>query len=202
MKKTFGLPAVIALSVCIFIAVMDSAREEDRFLLKEDGPVILSLETGASRENWTPVSLDLQGLQFTFWMDAEGRVFPKKARESLLFRLDMAFGRMRNPARNLAGICIERNSWRTRLMFNDLNAALILDVEDGRAALDLRGLVIPVPVLFGPEADGVRVLRIGDERASGQASLCLDLRKKQLFWDAPDSVGRDDESKRIYWAVG
>ena len=38
--------------------------------------------------------------------------------------------------------------------------------------------------------------------AGEQASLCLDLRKKQLFWDSPDSVGRDDESKRIYWAVG
>lgn len=199
--QIFGLLFIVALSAFIFVSVLDSAKGGEKFLLKGNAPVLLSLETGDTAKGWTPARLDVQGLVFTFWMDESGRVFEERGGESLLFRLDIGRGQMRNAARILTGEFLEQNSERTRLRFYRLNAALILGIPEGRAALNLKGLVIPVSVLFGPEADGVRELGIGDRRADGQPHLYLDTRKKQLFWESPGYAGRESKRARVSWAV-
>ncbi len=200
-NQYFGLLFVVLLGVFVFVTFLDSAREGDRYLLKGGGPIVVTLEQGGVEQGRTPVRMDIQGLVFTFWMDAAGRVFGERNGSSLLFRMDKTRGRLRNAGWERTGTLIGPEAKGPRYRFDDMSAALILDIPEGKAALDLKGLLVPVSVLFGPEADGVRELRIGDPSGEDSKRLCLDTRKKQLFWAPQYYAGRKDGASRVVWAV-
>lgn len=203
LKRLSGLLFIVFLGVVTVISVFDSARGGDRFLLRKGEPVTVSLETAGARKGWTPVRVDVQGLVLSFWTDDDGRVFEKAEGASTypLFRLDLARGEIRTAARALSGEFVERSEERTRLRFEGLSGALVLDIPGNKATLDLKGLIIPVSILFGPEADGVRELGIGDRPDPSGRCLCLDTRKKQLFWGRSGFAGRGEGASRQVWAV-
>lgn len=200
-NRYFGLLFVILLGVFVFVTFLDSSKGGERYLLKGGAPIVVSLDHGSMEQEWTPVRMDIQGLVFTFWMDAAGRVFGERNGSSLLFRMDKTRGRLRNAGWEQTGTLIEPEAAGPRYRFDEMSAALVLDIPEGKAALDLKGLLVPVSVLFGPEADGVRELRIGDRNGEDSARLCLDTRKKQLFWAPRYYAGRKDGSSRVVWAV-
>jgi len=189
----------------------DSAKVGERYLLKGNMPVHISVETGWKRQGLTPVQLDIQGLNLTLWMDREGRVFDEAMsasqgaektafREQALFRLDMMRGQMQTATQTLIGEIYEQNPLRTRLRFSGLAAALDLDVPGGGAALDLNGLLIPVRLHLGPNADGVQELEIGDLGNRGEGRLFLDARQGRLFREDNRPGRVKEQMGRVCWA--
>ena len=203
--------AVFLLSVFSSISGPISAKVGERYLLNGNIFVHISVETGWKRQGLTPVQLDIQGLNFTLWMDGEGRVLGEaisatrgaeksQLPDRALFRLDTMRGLMQNTTQTLTGEIYEQNSLRTRLRFNGLNAALDLDVPGGRASLDLNGLIIPVRVHLGPNADGVQELEIGGLGNRGEGHLYLGARQGRLLWEDNRPGRVKERTGRVCWA--
>jgi len=180
-------------------ALTDAKTGAERYLLKGNTAVRISLETGRTRDNMTPVQLDIQGLSLALWMDGEGRIFDdsplgygkdrgKRAVLQELFRIDKASGQIQKAGHTLNGRVYERNPVRTRLRLDDLPLALELDIRKGRAILDLDGIAIPARLHLEQESGGVRELEIGERRNRGEGNLLLDARHGRLLW-------QDDRTK-------
>lgn len=193
------------------ISALDTAKGGERYLLKGNTAVHISVEAGWKRQGLTPVQLDVQGLNLTLWMDAEGRVFDEAMSASLgaektairdqaLFRLDIMRGQMQTATQTLTGEIYEQNLLRTRLRFSGLNAALDLDVQGCRAALDLKGLLIPVRLHLGLNADGAQELEIGELGNRGVAHLFLDARQGRLLCEDNRPGGVKEKTGRVCWA--
>jgi hypothetical protein len=189
----------------------DPAKVGERYLLKGNTAVHISVETGWTRQGLTPVQLDIQGLNLTLWMDGEGRVLDEaisatrgdeksEIQDQPLFRLDTMRGQMQTATQTLTGEIYEQNSLRTRLRFNGLNAALDLDVPGGRAALGLNGLLIPLRLHVGPDAAGVQELEFGELGNRGEGHLYLDARQGRLLWEDNRPDRAKEQTGRVSWA--
>lgn len=109
-------------------------------------------------------------------------------------------GQMQTTTQTLIGEIYEQNPLRTRLRFSGLAAALDLDVPGGRAALDLNGLIIPVRLHLGPNADGVQELEIGELGNRGEGHLFLDARQGRLLWGDNHPGRVKEQTGRVCWA--
>jgi hypothetical protein len=209
--RALAFVTVFLLGVFSSFSAPDSAKVGERYLLKGNRPVHISLETGWKRQGLTPVQLDIQGLNLTLWMDGEGQVFDEAmsasqgaektaSRGQALFRLDIMNGQMQAATQTLTGEIYEQNPLRTRLRFSGLNAALDLDVPGRRAALDLNGLLIPVRLHLGPNANGVRELKMGDLGNRGEGHLYLDARQGRLLWEDTRPGMVKEQTGRVCWA--
>jgi len=210
-RRALAIVALFLLGVLSSFSAPDSAKAGERYLLKGNTPIHISLETGWKRQGLTPVQLDIQGLNLTLWMDGEGRVFEEamstsqgvektEFRDRSLFRLDTMRGQMQTATQTLTGEIYEQNPLRTRLRFRGLNAALDLDVPGGRTSLDLNGLIIPVRVHLGPNADGVQELEIGELGNRGEGRLFLDARQGRLLCEDNRPGGVKEKTGRVCWA--
>ncbi len=211
MHRALVFVAVFILGVVASFSTPDSAQVGERYLLKGNSPVYISLETGWKRQGLTPVQLDIQGLSLTLWMDEEGRVFDEAMSVSrgvgktafqgqALFRLDILLGQMQTASQTLTGEIYEQNPLRTRLRFNGLAVALDLDIPGGRAALNLNGLIIPVRLSLGPKADGVQELELGEMGNRGEGRIFLDSRQGRLLCEDNRPGGGKEQTGRLCWA--
>ena len=209
--RALAIVALFLWAVLSSMSAPDTAKVGERYLLKGNTAVHISAETGWTRQGLTPVQLDIQGLDLTLWMDGEGRVFDEAMsasrgaektafRDQALFRLDIMSGQLQTASQTLTGEIYEQNPLRTRLRFSGLNAALDLDVPGGRAALGLNGLLIPVRLHLGPDADGVRELEIGELGNRGEGHLFLNARQGRLLWEDNRPAGVKEQTGRVCWA--
>jgi len=210
-RRAMAIVALLLWSVVSSISAPDSVNIGERYLLKGNTTVNLSVETGWKRQGLTPVQVDLQGLNLTLWMDGEGRVFEdsisasrgaEKAalRDQALFHLDGIRGQMQTATQTLAGEVYEQNPLRTRMRFGVINAAVNLDIQGGRATLDLNGLIIPVRLHLGPAADGVQELEIGERGHRIEGRLYLDAKQGQFLWEDNRPRGVKEQTGRAVWA--
>lgn len=119
-----------------------------------------------------------------------------------MFRLDKASGQLQAGGQTLNGQVYEQNALRTRLRLNNLALALQLDIQKGRAALDLAGIIIPVRVRLGKEAGNMRELEIGERGHRGGGRLMLDASQGRLFFEeiqARPAAG-NQQSDKMCWA--
>ena len=193
-------------------ALTDAKTVAERYLLKGNTAVRISVETGWKRDDRVPVQLDIQGLSLTLWMDGEGRVFNdslrryekekgKRARRQELFRIDRTSGQIQRGSHTLNGRIYEQNPLRTRLRFDNLLLALELDIQRDRATLDLNGIVIPARLHLEEESGGVRELVIGERENQGQGNLLLDAQRGQLLWQDHFRLALPQKEKnRACWA--
>jgi hypothetical protein len=209
MRLTVAFVALFLWAVVSSYSAPDPAKVGERYLLKGNTAVHISVETGWKRQGLTPVQLDIEGLNLTLWMDAEGRVFDEampaslgveKTRGQALFRLDIMSGQIQAANQTLIGEIYEQDPLRTRLRINGLNAALDLDVPGGRAALELNGLLIPLRLHVRPDAAGVQELEIGELGNRGEGRLYLDARQGRLLWEDSRPGGVKGQTDRVCWA--
>lgn len=210
-RRALGIVAVFLWGVVSSFSAPDLAKAGERYLLRGNTRVHLSVETGWKRQGLTPVQVDIQGLSLTLWMDGEGRVFeePMSAsrgadktafRDQALFHLNSLSGQIQSATQTLAGEVYEQNPLRTRLRFSGLNAALDLDVPSGRATLNLNGLTIPVRLRLGPKAAGVQVLEMVEMGHLGNGRLYLDSGQGRLLWSDNRSTRMNERMGQVVWA--
>jgi hypothetical protein len=195
MKIAKVLLVAEALALMVPGITAQTSPGTERFLLKGNTPIQISIESGWKRDGLTPVILDISGVSLSLYMDTEGRIGDEMMfepsrngktalRGTELFRLDAESGELRNSDRTLSGEVYERNNLRTRLRLNAPAAALDLNIALHRATLDLNGFKIPVRVHFGPEAGGVRKLDIGDPGNHGETRLYLDIKQGRILLES------------------
>ena len=213
MKKFMAVVWAILLFGLVTNAAIDSKKGEDRFLLTRNAPVRISVETGWQRDGLIPVRIDIPGLHLDLWMDGEGRVFDDARLESGktgkipasrqgLFSLDKTSGQLQAGGQTLSGQVYEQNPLRTRLRLNNLALALQLDIQKGRAALDLNGIIIPARMRLGQEVDGMRELEIGELGEGGEGRLFLDAGQGRLFFEDGRTrpAVKNQQTNRLCWA--
>jgi len=213
MKKFMVFIWTILLFGLVSNAAIDLKKGGERYLLKGNVPVRISVETGWQRDGLIPIQIDIQGLNISLWMDGEGRVFDDARFESAgevknrairqeLFHLDKNNGQLQAGGQTLSGQVYEQNGLRTRLRLDNLSLVLELDIPKGLAALDLAGIVIPVRVRLGKEAGGVQELEIGERGHRGEGRLLLDARQGRLFFEDNHTHPAADNrpSAKMCWA--
>lgn len=191
MKKANILLTAVVLMLMVPCVTAQTKSTTERFLLRGNTPIQVSVETGWARDGLTPVILDIDGVSLSLYMDAEGRVGDemmfdispdgKSALRGIeYFRLNVEEAKLVNRDRALAGQAYERNKLRTRFRLN-VPAALELNVTGHRATLDLGDFEIPVRAHCGPETNGIRKVDLGEPGNRGDVQLFLDVKQGRLM---------------------
>jgi len=213
MKKITVVVCTILSFNLLIHAVLDSEKNDERYLLTGNASVRIAVETGWQRHGLTPVRIDIHGLCLDLFMDGEGRVFDEDLMEAGmvekirsirpgLFSLDKSKGLLQANDQTLSGQIYEQNALRTRLRLDKLALALRLDIPKGRAALEMNGIIIPVRMSLGKKDGGLQEISIGKMNQRGEGRLFLDAVQGRLFFEnnhARPAAGKQ-QNRRVCWA--
>lgn len=183
MKKSLIGMAAVILALVSFVFPAQFKYETEIFVLQENAPLRISIETYKQEDGWTPVVLSLSGMDIFLWMDASGEVSELQSEVSRafapLFFIDLENLELSAEEWSIGLKIYEQNEVRTRLQALKSDIPVLLRIQHARKSAEIflggyRTKLNPVVAMFKEIEPDLEELRI-----SGPQILLL---PRLVYW--------------------